>query len=78
MASLILKPLSAALKDGDPIRAVIRHTGVNSDGRTQGITVPSASAQASLIRQTYEGAGLDPLKMEDQCQYFEAWVFHKC
>ncbi|KAK6836159.1 putative polyketide synthase [Apiospora arundinis] len=72
VASLILKPLSAALKDGDPIRAVIRHTGVNSDGRTQGITVPSASAQAYLIRQTYEGAGLDPLKMEDQCQYFEA------
>ncbi|KAK8859931.1 Hybrid PKS-NRPS synthetase lepA [Apiospora arundinis] len=72
VASLILKPLSAALRDGDPIRAVIRHTGVNSDGRTQGITVPSASAQASLIRQTYEGAGLDPLKMEDQGQYFEA------
>ncbi len=36
-ASCILKPLAAALADGDPIRAVILGTGVNSDGRTIGV-----------------------------------------
>ncbi|SMY28223.1 unnamed protein product [Zymoseptoria tritici ST99CH_1A5] len=69
-AALIMKPLSHALADGDEVYCIIRETGVNSDGRTQGITMPSAEAQAALIRQTYARAGLDPLK--DGCQYFEA------
>jgi acyl transferase domain-containing protein len=68
-AAILLKPLSQAVKDGDQIECVIRETGVNSDGRTNGITMPSAEAQANLIRQTYEKAGLDPLK--ERCQYFE-------
>ncbi|PYI16870.1 beta-ketoacyl synthase domain-containing protein [Aspergillus violaceofuscus CBS 115571] len=42
------------------------------DGRTQGITMPSATAQASLIRDTYARAGLDPRQEGDRCQYFEA------
>lgn len=66
---LILKPLSRAIMDGDHIEAVIRSTGVNSDGRTQGITMPNAAAQTELIRQTYRDAGLDPIR--DRCQYFE-------
>jgi acyl transferase domain-containing protein len=57
---LVLKPLSAALRDGDAIRAVIRGTGVNQDGRTPGITVPSGESQEQLIRTVYERAGLDP------------------
>ncbi|TPX18368.1 uncharacterized protein E0L32_011743 [Thyridium curvatum] len=72
VASLILKPLKDAIRDGDPIQGLVRHTGVNSDGRTQGITMPSAAAQASLIRHTYQAAGLDPFKTGDRCQYFEA------
>lgn len=47
-------------------------TGVNSDGKTQGITMPSATSQAELIRQTYARAGLDCSKASDRCQYFEA------
>ena len=57
---LILKPLQDAVRDGDPIRAVIRNTGINQDGRTQGITMPSEEAQANLARATYEKVGLDP------------------
>ena len=61
VACVYLKTLENALRDGDSIRAVIRNTGVNSDGKTPGITFPSGSAQVSLIRQVYEQAGLDPL-----------------
>lgn len=72
VAALLLKPLSQALRDKDHIEGVVRGTGVNSDGRTPGITMPSAEAQAHLIRKAYQAAGLDPLKPEDRCQYFEA------
>lgn len=57
---LILKPLANALQDGDPIRAVIRNTGSNQDGRTNGITLPDVDAQYNLIRRTYQAVGLDP------------------
>ncbi|EEP81156.1 hypothetical protein UREG_05998 [Uncinocarpus reesii 1704] len=56
---IILKPLDAAIQHKDMIRGVIRHTGVNQDGKTLGITVPSAKAQESMIRQLYAEAGLD-------------------
>lgn len=46
--TLVLKPLRAAVRDGDTIRAVIRETGVNQDGRIPGITVPSGEAQERL------------------------------
>lgn len=72
VAALILKPLSAALADGDHIECVIRETGVNQDGRTKGITMPSAVSQAALIQDTYARAGLDLHTPEGRCQYFEA------
>ncbi|KAL8678456.1 MAG: hypothetical protein Q9186_005194 [Xanthomendoza sp. 1 TL-2023] len=72
VASVVLKTLSAALADGDQIECLIRETGVNQDGRTRGITMPSAAAQTALIRSTYAKAGLDPLKKSDRCQFFEA------
>jgi acyl transferase domain-containing protein len=56
-----LKPLEDAIRNGDPIRAVIRGSGINQDGRTAGITLPSREAQASLIRRVYNKAGLNPL-----------------
>ena len=42
IATVVLKTLSAALEDGDHIKCLIRETGVNQDGRTRGITMPSA------------------------------------
>jgi acyl transferase domain-containing protein len=55
---VILKRLEDAIIDGDTIRAVIRSTGSNQDGRTPGITQPSSAAQERLIRETYRKAGL--------------------
>ena len=72
IAAVVLKTLSAALEDGDHIECLIRETGVNQDGRTRGITMPSATAQTSLIRDTYAKAGLDTNRPSDRCQYFEA------
>lgn len=73
VASVVLKTLSSALADGDHIEAIVRETGVNQDGRSRGITMPSAAAQASLIKATYAKAGL-PLTPAGgvPCQYFEA------
>lgn len=70
--AVVLKLLHQAIADGDDIECVIRETGVNQDGRTAGITVPSASSQTALIRSTYARCGLDFSKEEDRCQYFEA------
>ncbi|KAL9069652.1 MAG: hypothetical protein Q9157_006092 [Trypethelium eluteriae] len=61
-ACLVLKSLADAVRDGDPIRAIIRNSGVNQDGKTNGITLPSGDAQSSLITSVYETAGLDPLE----------------
>ncbi|KAI5203359.1 putative polyketide synthase [Aureobasidium subglaciale] len=60
VATIILKPLADAIRDGDPVRAVIRETALNQDGRTPTITSPSQEAQQALIRECYRGAGLDP------------------
>ncbi|KAF6813194.1 beta-ketoacyl synthase domain-containing protein [Colletotrichum sojae] len=60
VAAIVLKTLSQALSDGDTIECIIRETGVNQDGRSPGITMPSHKAQEALIRQTYAAAGLDP------------------
>src|SRR6201981_661097 len=57
---VILKPLEDALADRDAIRAVILGTGVNSDGRTIGLSLPSEAAQASLLRSVYSRAGIAP------------------
>ncbi|KAI8957622.1 ketoacyl-synt-domain-containing protein [Daldinia sp. FL1419] len=72
IVALLLKPLSRALADSDQIAAIIRSTGVNSDGRTKGITMPNPQAQTTLIKDTYRDTGLDPMDPDDQCQYFEA------
>lgn len=56
---VILKRLEDAIMDGDTIRAVIRSTGCNQDGRTPGITQPSSVSQEHLIRETYRKAGLN-------------------
>ncbi|KAK0611417.1 hypothetical protein B0T14DRAFT_440480 [Immersiella caudata] len=72
VSAVFIKPLSRAIADGDRIEAIIRETGVNSDGRSKGITMPNWKAQANLIQDTYRQAALDPTAVEDRCQYFEA------
>ncbi|KAJ4303246.1 hypothetical protein N0V90_002139 [Kalmusia sp. IMI 367209] len=57
---VVVKTLSSALRNHDTIRAVIRATGINQDGRTPSLTAPSPTAQVALIRDTYRLAGIDP------------------
>ena len=57
---VILKPLSAALKDNDRIYALIKMTGINQDGHTPGISMPNPDAQTALIRSVYQKAGIAP------------------
>ncbi len=65
---VVLKRLDHALRDGDSIHAVIRGSGANQDGRTNGITAPSLQAQAELERLVYREAGISPRSI----QYVEA------
>ncbi|KAH8805416.1 hypothetical protein F5884DRAFT_846143 [Xylogone sp. PMI_703] len=58
VVAFFVKPLSDAIRDGNPVRAVIVGTATNCDGKTPGISVPSATAQEALIRRTYEVAGI--------------------
>ena len=67
-AVIILKPLEAALAAGDAIHAVIRATGVNSDGRTAGIALPNGDAQAALLTSIYT----DPRVPASRVAYVEA------
>ncbi len=65
---VLLKPLRAAIRDGDPVYAVVRSTALNQDGRTPGMTVPSQSAQEALIRAACQRARVEP----GQLSYVEA------
>ena len=56
---VLIKPLRAAIQDGNTIRAVIRATSANQDGHTPGITQPSSKAQEEMIREAYTKGGLD-------------------
>ena len=64
----LLKDYDRAVADGNPILAVVAHTIVNTDGAKSGITVPSAAAQASLLKNAYLQAGIDPAQID----YIEA------
>jgi myxalamid-type polyketide synthase MxaB len=65
---VLLKPLSAAMADADPIYAVIRGTAVNQDGFSHGLAAPNPQAQAAVLREAYRRAGIAPA----QVQYIEA------
>lgn len=64
----LLKDYDQAVADGDNILAVVAGSAVNTDGRKSGLTVPSADAQATLMRQAYEQAGISPADID----YLEA------
>ncbi|KAI8944142.1 hypothetical protein F4801DRAFT_600379 [Xylaria longipes] len=58
--AIYIKPLSDAIRDGNPIRAIIRNTGVNQDGQSTGLFATSIVAQEALMRKAYADAGLNP------------------
>ncbi|KAF5688761.1 polyketide synthase [Fusarium denticulatum] len=57
--SIYIKRLSAAVKDGNPIRAVIRGSALNANGRTPGISLPDSDFQELTMRKAYQDATLD-------------------
>lgn len=67
-AVFVLKPLDAAMKDGDPVHAVIRGSAVNQDGASSGAAAPNPMQQAEVIRQAAESADIDLSSLS----YFEA------
>lgn len=61
VAALVLKPLEDAVRDRDEVLCVVLGSGVNHQGASSGgLTRPSATAQAELIRRTYQRHGIDP------------------
>jgi len=58
--AVVLKRLSQARADGDPIHAVIKGTAVGQDGRSAGLTAPSVQGQAMVLRRALDNAGVDP------------------
>jgi acyl transferase domain-containing protein/acyl carrier protein len=65
---VVLKPLSRALADRDPIYAVIRGSAVNQDGRSNGLMAPNPHAQEAVLREAYRRAEVSP----GDVQYVEA------
>ncbi|WP_460444053.1 SDR family NAD(P)-dependent oxidoreductase, partial [Amycolatopsis cihanbeyliensis] len=68
VGSVLLKPLSRALADGDRVHAVIRGSAVNHGGRAGGYTVPNPTAQAEVLDAALASSGVDP----DTISYIEA------
>ncbi|KAK8080853.1 hypothetical protein PG997_008671 [Apiospora hydei] len=66
--ALYLKKASLALIDGSPIRALVRGSSINANGRSVGISRPSVAGQEDVIREAYWNAGNLPL---DGTTYFE-------
>ncbi len=65
---LILKPLQAALRDRDTIHALVLETGINQDGKTDGITLPNVNSQVALVDDVFARAGV----RQANVQYVEA------
>jgi len=59
-AMILMKRLSDAIADGDPIHAVIIGSAVNQDGHTNGISLPSPEAQSRLVTDACRNAGVEP------------------
>lgn len=61
--AIVLRRLSDAIRDGDPVLAVIRGTSINQDGRTNTLTAPNGLAQESVVRSALENAGISPAQI---------------
>ncbi|MDQ1739143.1 MAG: neocarzinostatin naphthoate synthase, partial [Pseudonocardiales bacterium] len=61
---LVLKRLSEAQRDGDPVQAVILGSGVFQDGRSEGMMAPNADAQEQMLRKVYARAGISPSSVD--------------
>lgn len=60
VGAVLLKPLAAAIGDGDSILAVIKSTATNHGGRMNGYFVPNPNAQVQLFEANFKKSGIDP------------------
>ncbi|WP_435297347.1 SDR family NAD(P)-dependent oxidoreductase [Streptomyces sp. YPW6] len=59
VGAVLLKPLSAALRDGDTVYALVRGTAVNHGGRAASLTAPNSESQAAVITAAHRRGGTD-------------------
>ncbi|MGH8259372.1 MAG: beta-ketoacyl synthase N-terminal-like domain-containing protein, partial [Steroidobacteraceae bacterium] len=64
VGAVVLKRLADAQADRDNVYGVIRGSGINQDGATNGITAPSAASQERLERSVYDTFGIDPRQIQ--------------
>jgi phthiocerol/phenolphthiocerol synthesis type-I polyketide synthase A len=62
-AVVVLKRLSDAVGDGDPVLAVVRGSAVNQDGRSNGLMAPNPTSQSAVLRAACAQAGTDPIEV---------------
>ncbi|MCP3060234.1 type I polyketide synthase [Myxococcus sp. K38C18041901] len=65
---LVLKRLSDAVADRDPILALLRGSATNHSGQSSGLTVPNGNALAKVMRAALKSGGVEP----EQVGYLEA------
>jgi acyl transferase domain-containing protein len=63
-AMFLLKPLATALRDGDPVLAVLKGSAVNQDGRSASLTAPHGPAQVDVMQRALADAGLRPADVD--------------
>ena len=68
VGAIVIKPLKKAIEDKHTIYGIIRGSGINQDGKTNGITAPSTQSQERLERAVYEQAKINP----EEINYVEA------
>jgi polyketide synthase PksN len=68
VGALVLKPLDAAIEDGDHIYGVLLGSAMNQDGKTFGMTAPSLLSQKDLLVSLYKKAAVHP----ETVSYIEA------
>ncbi|MFE5566573.1 acyltransferase domain-containing protein [Amycolatopsis japonica] len=61
---VVLKPLSRALADGNPVYCVLRGSAINNDGFSNGLTAPNPAAQEEVLRDAYAVSGVDPAQVD--------------
>lgn len=61
VGAVVLKLLDAAVRDGDPVRAVVLGTSVTNDGGMRiGFDAPTATGQARAVAEAISVSGVDP------------------
>lgn len=61
---VVFKRLNDAVREGDPILAVVRGSAINQDGRSNGLMAPNPAAQMAVLRAAYANAGIPPHEVD--------------